>query len=205
MDWRKAYRREERASWEDLADAVRNSVSMSDVVGYYVPSVTPRHHRIPCPLHNGIGFNLSFSRTGFKCFVCNESGDVIEFVRQICSLGSRTDAIRQINQDFRLGLPIGREVTRTENAELEKRRQEARERQEREQILLDAYHRAMDEYVALDRTKILHEPDRKSENPVISAEYIRVCKSLDAAWYEVERSETALTQFYKKHERGERN
>ena len=198
MDWNKAYRREERASWEDIAEAVRDSVTMGEAVSYYLPGVTPRHRRIPCPLHNGKDYNFSFGDTGYKCFVCNETGDVIEFVRLICSFRSRSDAIRQINQDFHLNLPIGREVTVQESSELQKRRQEAAEREERGKRVLNAYHAAMDEYTRLDRI-ILEINAERPEHRNLTPEYIDACKRIDGAWYAAESAGAALYAF--EHER----
>ena len=59
MDWSKGYKREQRASVEDIAQAIRDSVTMSEIVKVYAPSTPPRHNRIPCPFHNGKDYNLS--------------------------------------------------------------------------------------------------------------------------------------------------
>jgi hypothetical protein len=121
VNWTEEYKPERRASWEDIAQAIHDSVTMSDVIGVYCPEARPRHHRMPCPIHNGIGFNFSFTDHGYCCFVCNETGDVIKFVQTVCSLRSRTDAMTQINRDFHLNLPFGREITHAENKALELR------------------------------------------------------------------------------------
>lgn len=194
VDWKSAYRREEQASWEDIAEAVRESVTMGEAVSYYLPGITPRHRRIPCPLHNGKDYNFSFGSTGYKCFVCGETGDVIEFVRLMCSLRTRTDAIRQMNHDFCLNLPIGREVTVQENTELQKRRQKAREREEREQALQNTYDAAMDEYVRLDRI-ILDMRRKPPAERNLTPEYIEACKHIDGAWDAAESARTALYAF----------
>lgn len=201
MDWSREYKREERASWEDLARAVRDSVTMRDVLAFYVPESSPRHRRIPCPLHNGKDYNFSFTDTGYKCFVCNEQGDAIEFVKLYCGLRSRTDAIKQINNDFRLNLPIEREVTQQENRELERRRSEARARQAESERLLEEYHSAIDRYTELDR--IMQE--QKPETPLddLSDDYIHAIKNIDSAWYNVCCALDSIYKFDHKAEEGE--
>ena len=115
MDWGKAYLREQRATWADIAESIRYSVSMAEVLRVYSPETPIRGKRCPCPLHNGKDYNMSFTATNFHCFVCGESGDVIEFVTKILNLPSRADAMKRMNGDLKLGLPIG-ELVNAEQA-----------------------------------------------------------------------------------------
>lgn len=158
MDWSSSYRPERKASWEDIAQAIRDTVTMDDVLDAYCPGIQRRNHRMPCPIHNGKDPNFSYTRTGYKCFVCGASGDVVAFVMDITGLRSRADAMRRINADLRLGLPIGEEINAAQSAEISRRRAETeRKRQEQEQWR-ERYHALMDEWVELDKAKRTADP-----------------------------------------------
>lgn len=131
---------------------------MGDVIGMYAPDPPPRRNRIPCPIHNGRDYNFSFTDSGYKCFVCNESGDVIKFVQVIFGLRDRTDAMQRINRDFRLDLPIDREITQADETAMQKRREAARERERKRQEWEAGYHALWDEYIRLDRQRIFCKP-----------------------------------------------
>lgn len=193
VNWTDNYKREQKATWEDLADAVRDSVSMRDAIGFYVPEASPRNRRMPCPIHNGVDNNFSFTDTSFRCFVCNESGDVIEFVKQVCNLRGRSDAIKQINKDFHLGLPIERGVSLAENKAIEERRRSRYERVRKQKALWTVYHSALDRYIALDIIKREQAP--KSEDDAVTLQYVYACKHIDEAWYNVTQAIIALNEF----------
>lgn len=148
MDW--GYKPTRQASWEDLAQAIHDTVTMEQVVRFYLPGTTIRHNRCPCPFHHGKDPNFSFTQYGYKCFVCGVTGDVIAFVKDICECATRVDAIRRINSDFRLGLPVDGEIDYQLNTELAKRRAEA-EKKAAEQLAWDTeYNNLMSEYARLD-------------------------------------------------------
>lgn len=158
MDWSKAYKREQSASVEDIAQAIRDSVTMGEIVKVYAPNPTPRHNRIPCPFHNGKDYNLSFTPHGYKCFVCGASGDAISFVKDIFGLHTRTDAMRRINQDFGLRLPLDGEVDARFSETAVNRRREAQKRERIRQEWWTQYHALMDEWIECDKVKRTAEP-----------------------------------------------
>lgn len=112
------------------AEIVKQSVSMEDVLSHYGfhPS---RYGRIPCPLHNGRDKNFSYKKKNFKCFVCNKSGTVIDFVMELFGVGF-TQAIERINSDFRLGLSMDgpSEADLTALREKQRKEREIKERWE---------------------------------------------------------------------------
>ena len=85
--------------------AIKQHLSMHDVLNRYVLNFEPKKNRIPCPVHNGADYNFSYNRNTFHCFVCGASGDVIGFVQQYFNLPF-SDAIIKLNDDFCLCLPI---------------------------------------------------------------------------------------------------
>jgi len=187
VNWSETYKPVRMASWEDIADSIRQTVTMGDAVGMYAPDPPPRGRRIPCPIHNGKDYNLSYTDRHFRCFVCNEGGDVISFVRDVCGLKDRKEAMTRINRDFHLLLPIDIPVTTEESKVLQERRKKVQEREAEQKRLIAAYHAAMDHFVFLDILKRDYEPD--------TMQYAYAVKRIDEAWYDVERALNALHEF----------
>ena len=150
MDWSKTFKPERKATWDEIADAIHYAVTMSEVVARYVPSARPRYNRIPCPLHNGKDYNFSYTRYGYKCFVCGASGDVITFVKEVCELSTRVDAMRKINDDFNLHLPIDGEVKVNFRERIDERRAEREKLDAEQEAWEENYNRLTEEYCILD-------------------------------------------------------
>ena len=115
----------------DYAGIIKSSVSMPEVVERYTGQRIVRN-RIRCPMHNGADRNMRIYRNSYHCFVCHATGDVIQFVQSVLGL-SFQDAMKRLNEDFGLHLPVGEkpeERDRTRLAELN-RRNAARMFQER--------------------------------------------------------------------------
>ena len=155
---------ERKVEWSDIAQAIHDTVTMDEVVRVYVPSATPRHHRIPCPFHNGKDYNLSYTPHGYRCFVCGASGDVVGFVKDACELATRSDAMRRINADFDLNLPIDGTLSAIQSANLALKREKAKKRQAELKAWEDKYNALMDEWVSLDKkTREVTDPFEQDE------------------------------------------
>jgi len=150
MEWGKGFKAERKAEWSDIARAIHDSVTMDEAIKFYLPGSNPRMHRIPCPIHNGKDYNFSFTRNGYKCFVCGASGDVITFVKEVCGLATRSDAMKKLNADFRLGLPIECEENKFFRYQANKKREQAEKLQAAQEEWEQNYSRLWDEWVALD-------------------------------------------------------
>lgn len=148
--WSSIYRPQRKVPLEDIAQGIRETVSMDDAVSLYAPEHPPRGRRIPCPIHHGKDYNLSFTAHGYRCFVCGAAGDVIGFVKDVCELSTRPDAMRRINRDFHLGLPIEGEATFQFSAEAARRRLEAQKRQRAISEWEERYNDLWDEWARLD-------------------------------------------------------
>ena len=111
-----------------------------------------------CPLHGEKTPSLKVysGNRGWHCFGCGESGDIIDFVMAIFGI-SFADAMKKLNEDFCLGLPIGRQLDRREKEEFAKRQAEMRAEQKRKEdernAVKKAYYIALDDYIRLDRQK----------------------------------------------------
>lgn len=166
-----SFHEERKASWEDIAQAIRESVTMDEVLAMYSPSTPHRHHRCPCPIHNGKDYNFSYNTKGYKCFVCGASGDVIGFVKEVCELSTRSDAMKRMDADFHLNLPINGTLSAIQSAKLALKRKEADEKARAEQAWEDEYHRLTDEWTRLDRVRQTADP--------ASDEYADAVKNID--------------------------
>lgn len=174
MDWTKGFTPERKADWGDIAAEIREAVTMEDVLHAYAPSVSTRNHRCPCPIHNGKDYNFSYTRTGYKCFVCGASGDVIGFVQTMCGL-SRTDAMKRINADFRLNLPISCTINAIQSADLAQKRAEREEKEKAHAEWEETYHSLWAEWIECDKAKRTADPE--------SEEYAKAVKRIDYTAY----------------------
>ena len=175
MDWMREFTPERKADWGDIAAEVRESVAMDDVIRAYTPGITIRNRRCPCPFHNGKDFNFSFTRTGYKCFVCGASGDVISYAKDILGLRSRTDAIKQLNADFCLNLPINGTISAIQSADLALKRAEREKKEKAHAEWEENYHSLWAEWIACDNAKRTADPE--------SSEYATAVKRIDYIAY----------------------
>lgn len=173
-----SFHAERTASWVDISDSIRSSVTMDDVLTLYCPSLPRRRNRCPCPLHNGKDYNFSYNTHGYKCFVCGASGDVIGFVKEVCELSTRPDAMSKINADFRLNLPINCTISATQSANLALKRAEIERERAKRQAWEEQYHALMDEWVRLDRATREADPE--------SDEYTYAVKNINMVSYELD-------------------
>lgn len=186
-------------TFPDYAEAIKARVSMREVAERYGFTVSVRNRKMCCPFHNDTkpSMQIYAGNGGWFCFVCNEGGDVIDFVQRYFGL-SFLDAQKKMNDDFCLGLPIGEKLSEQKNrklAEEAQRRERIRQEQKaREQSLLTAYYAAYDRYAALDMMMIENNP-KNSHSQNISPEYIYASQRIDGAWYEVQQAAEAIRAF----------
>lgn len=143
------------------AEAIKSQVTMQDAIALYAPSPAPRHSRIPCPVHNGKDYNLSFTDALYHCFVCGSGGDVIHFVQHTFELDFMS-AVDKLNTDFGLGIPLERPMTLRERNDAEKRHQRiiaARRQAEREKQEQDSlYWELWEAWIKLDKDRQAYAP-----------------------------------------------
>lgn len=165
-------------SWEDVAEAIHESVTMEEVLHTYVPGIQTRGHRCPCPLHQGKDLNFSYTERGYKCFVCGASGDVVAFVKEVCELSTRADAMKRINDDLRLNLPIGCEITPGEDKVLQERRRRAEEKRRAHDEWERGLQKLWDEWCRLDYHRLFCAPG--------SDPWIEAVQNIDRVAYEID-------------------
>jgi DNA primase len=148
------------------AETVKERVSVRDAVSLYAPNPAPRRNRIPCPIHAGTNFNLSFTDKLYHCFVCGSGGDVIKFVQHTFGLDFRA-ALAKINADFGLGIPLDRRMTLREQRDADRKQREVAEKREREEEEKRArkklYWELWDEWIRLDRNRTEYAPQEPGD------------------------------------------
>ena len=151
-----------------------------------------------CPFHAEKTGSFKVYRNRGICFGCGWRGDVLDFTGKLFNL-SFMDTLKKLNDDFRLGLPIGEELSEEARKEANRaayqRRKEQERRKQRHEELLQSYHNALDEWIRLDaviRNEAPQTPfDGFSDAYVDAVKRIdRVGSELDVAVAEIRRFET---------------
>lgn len=175
----------------NFADEIKQRVSMIEMLQYYGIE-TNRSNFCRCPFHHekSASFKAYPGSRGFYCFGCHESGSVIDFVMKFFELPFG-DAIKKINEDFSLGLPIGEKLDRRKQLEMNRQafmRKRSVDAERAEQERLDnAYWTAFDEWKRLDTNKIRYAPETPVEplHPL----FVEALKNISCAEYRLECAE----------------
>lgn len=107
----------------DVFAEVRARVPVPEAAQYYGYSPN-RAGYISCPFHHERTPSLKLKPASWKCYGCGAGGSVIDFTAKLFDLAP-LDAVRRINDDFSLGLPLDRKQTPEDRAAADQRRHEA--------------------------------------------------------------------------------
>lgn len=88
----------------DIFDQARERLDIQEVAARYGVQVG-RGGKALCPFHNDRHPSMSFKGNRYRCFVCDIGGDSIDLAARLLNL-SPVEALRRLNSDFLLGLPI---------------------------------------------------------------------------------------------------
>ena len=176
----------------DLADAVKRSVTARQVAEML--GLHPNNAGFcKCPIHGEKTGSMKLypGQRGWYCFGCHQGGSVIDLV-MACNGVDMAEAIRTLNDEFNLGLPVNGEATREQQEEA-KRRAAEREQKKKE---LEAAKRAIDEayerycevgyrigQYELDKVQYAPKPDAEELDP----RYVKAMMELPALKEEAER------------------
>ena len=179
----------------NYADEIKSRLTMQQVLDYYGIERN-RANRIRCVLHNGQDFNCGIKDHYIHCFVCGQSADVIKFVQVYFCLDFQS-AISKLNDDFKLGLPIGKKIDRRTQLEInkaafERKRKIEAEKKRREQIE-NAYWAAFDEWKRLDDNKRNYSP--KSPTEPLHPLFVEALKNIAGAEYNLSCAEIARYEY----------
>ena len=179
----------------NYANEIKSRLTMPQVLDYYGIERN-RANRIRCILHNGQDFNCGIKDHYIHCFVCGQSADVIKFVQVYFSLDFQS-AISKLNDDFRLGLPIGKKIDRRTQLEINKaafeRKRKAEQQQKERQKIEDDYWSAFDEWKRLDDNKRNYAP--KTPTEPLHPLFVEALKNISGAEYRLECAEIARYEY----------
>jgi DNA primase len=192
----------------NLAEEVKARVRMTDILNQYGFHLVMG--RMPCPFHNGKDRNFSVkdNRT-YRCWVCGEHGDQITFVMRYFGLDF-PHALERINDDFRLGLPIGEDAKRQQSEEAkrkaeqaqreaEERRRKIEERKRKAQELRTRYDEALEAFASCDTIMMRCRPISPSSG--VSSVYSWAAQNIDRLWYELKEAEADIVELNQREAR----
>lgn len=104
----------------DVFGAVRESVSAEDAARLYGLEID-YHGKARCPYHGDRHPSMTFHKGRFRCWACNASGDAIDLTGHLFGLDG-LGAVRKLNTDFSLALPLDRKPTQEEREAAQKTR-----------------------------------------------------------------------------------
>lgn len=144
-----------------------------------------------CPFHQGDNtgsLKVYDGSGGWHCFACGAGSSVIDFVMRYFNLTFGA-AQEKLNEDFRLGLPIGRELSAEERTraatEARQRREEMRKREDQRRALKEAVDRAETAFVLADKALMRTRPTGA------------LIAQRDATWYNFCEAVKKLEEFEK--------
>lgn len=178
MDWKKIYKPERWIDWNEIAHLIHDSVSIEDALEVYAPATPRRHHRCPCPIHNGKDYNFYYERDHYKCFVCGAWGDVISLVKDICEFSTRLDAMKKICDDFNLGVYFDAPCIAETREKVNRAREEANRRRAERDAWWDKYHELMDLFIEYQKNLENGDPD--------SPEYAEAARNIATIEYQLD-------------------
>lgn len=167
------------------ATIIRERIKMPQILEHYGIQIK-RGNRIQCPLHNGEDYNCGVKSDYIHCFVCGKSADQISLVMHILGLPFQ-GAIEKINDDFSIGLPIHKKLSKREYLEAKRQAHEERrkqsEKQKRTQEVEKSYLTAFDNWVLLDIAMRKKAPKNPLET--LDDDFVRALQEKDGAEYEL--------------------
>lgn len=183
-----------------IAKEIKERVPTKDLFRFYGVPVNNRgfcccpfhHEKTPSmKIYNGMG--------GYNCFGCGANGDSITFVQEYFALPFG-DAIKKINDDFALGLPVDGKIDRRKQRALAQKSfaiKKERERKEQEKKALEnRYWNAYDEWLKWDTIKRENFPKSADD---ISPLFVTALHKVDVALEELQVAEGALYDYEKRN------
>lgn len=107
---------------ESVSDMIRSRLTIYDLLErYHVPG---KGGRTSCPIHCGTGANFSYNDFLYHCFVCGAKGNLMTLAQELLHTDYR-GAVRILNRDFCLQLPLNRKRTLREKHAMNRKNRES--------------------------------------------------------------------------------
>lgn len=130
-----------------IPDRIKAAVTTMDACSRYGVEVN-RAGFARCPFHSEKTPSMKIYKgdRGWHCFGCNRSGSVIDLTMGLFNLPFLA-ACEKLNEDFSLGLDIGKPMTRTQkiaaNKEAWERQKKKQEIEQQHRVLIDEFNAAI--------------------------------------------------------------
>lgn len=165
------------------AEAIKERLTAREVAERYGFQVN-RGGCIQCPFHAGdrqASLHIYPGKGGWHCFGCGKGGSVIDFV--MCLFGCTfSDAVARLNDDFSLGLQLGRQSTLRERRASQTALLARRKRAERLREAQDACDKLDCLYTLADAFKRMYIP---TDSEHILPGYAWAVKNIDQLKYDL--------------------
>ena len=153
----------------NIFDEVKRLVSARDAAEHYDFSPN-RSGFVCCPFHGEHTPSLKLFNNGtWHCFGCHSGGSGIDFVAQLFDL-SPLDAIRKLNEDFRLGLPLDQPPNKAQ--------QKAAQQRQKLHMISDKYEKWRDDLInqlngayRIGHLVLLNWPDKLTEQEILAVKW----------------------------------
>lgn len=151
----------------NFANEIKTMVSAKEAAEFYGYKPN-RSGFVCCPFHGEDTPSLKVydGAKGWHCYGCHAHGDVVDLVAQLFGISFQL-AQQKLNEDFQLGLPIGKVLTEEERRQAEERARAWQKKQEKRRNRINAakkaYWGAFDKYAALDLLVLKYAPKRGDE------------------------------------------
>ena len=184
----------------DYASEIKSRLTMPEMMLHYGFELN-RAGFCKCPFHQerSASFKAYAGDRGYYCYGCHTSGSVIDFVMQYFSIPFG-DAIKKINDDFSLGLPIGEKLDRRKQLEMQKqaflRKREMNARKAEQERLENAYWKAFDEWKRMDDNRRNYAP--KTPTEPLHPFFVEALKNITSAEYNLSCAELARYEYEKR-------
>lgn len=109
----------------DVFTTIRETVYARDAAKFYGMTLNGRGWAL-CPFHPDKHPSMSFKEGRFRCWSCGASGDAVDLVKSLLNCDTWT-AVKQIDRDFALHLPLGDKQPTPQQLEEARQRQRTRE------------------------------------------------------------------------------
>ena len=183
-----------------FAQEIKDRISAKEAFNFYGIEINQKGFA-NCPFHRERTASMKVydGNRGYHCFGCGKTGDVIDFVRDYFGL-SFVDAVKKLNNDFAIGLPIGEKISSSRQRDIAKQaynRRKAIKNREKEKERLEAeYWSAYDKWLLMKRLIEKYKPKTMDEewDPIFvyATGQVSYCYYLldlaDMARYEHEKS-----------------
>lgn len=161
-------------------EMTRDRVEAVDAAHFYGMSFDRFNKKALCPFHSDKHPSMSFSKGRFHCWACGANGDAIDFVAKLFN-EKPIEAVRRLNNDFCLNLPLESKFT-PEQREQAKKRKEEKELAERFEITLEAAQRQLSA-VHRELFRISQNPPDMTADGDPPTEYAFAVKWIDYVFY----------------------